>query len=46
VALQTEICWLFTFLAAKEDESVVALIEQGLYIHLHIYVYVYIYIIM
>jgi hypothetical protein len=29
-ALHTEICWLFTFLAAKEDESVAALIGQGL----------------
>lgn len=29
-ALHTEICWLFTFLAAKVDVSVAALIEQGL----------------
>lgn len=30
VDVQTEVCWLFAFLTAKEDATVAALMEQGL----------------
>ena len=30
VRMNTEICWLFAFLTAKEDSTVSALISQGL----------------